>query len=197
MSGEPHDPFDVEHLDGHTLEQLSDYLDAGRFPRDPSIEDSAGCQIALAALERLRASSWAVLDAQAADADREETWIAGVMASIALDAHAGRDIPLPHPDPRVHLAVTEGAVRELVRSVGDALPGMLIGRVRLTGEVETAGAPVVVEVSATVRYGTPIPEAAERLRTDVREALERHTALIVDDIIVTVTDIHEIPEDLR
>ena len=39
-----------EDLDGHTIEELSDYLDAGRTPVDASIEGSPGCRIALDAL---------------------------------------------------------------------------------------------------------------------------------------------------
>ena len=43
-------------LDGHSIEELSDYLDAGRQPRNESIESSAGCQIALDSLAKT--SSW-------------------------------------------------------------------------------------------------------------------------------------------
>lgn len=193
---DPHDdPFGVDRLDGHTLEQLSDYLDAGRVPYDASIEESAGCQIALAALERLRTASLEAL-AEADDAPPpDETWVQAVMAGIVMDAHAGRDIPVSHPDPRVRLAVTEGALRELVRSIGDAVPGVLIGRVKLAGDVETLGAPIAVELAITVGYGTAIPVAAATVRERVREALHRHADLSVAEIVVTVTDIHHLPEE--
>lgn len=43
-----------DNLDGHSIEELSDYLDSGRTPRNRSIEASPGCQSALQAMERLR-----------------------------------------------------------------------------------------------------------------------------------------------
>ncbi|WP_378146261.1 hypothetical protein ACFJGV_01425 [Cnuibacter sp. UC19_7] len=197
MTDEQRDLFDEERLDGHTVEELSDYLDAGRLPADPTIDDSAGCQIALAALERLRATSLSALDAAESATPHDESWIRSVMADIAMDAHAGRDIPIPYPDPAVRLAITEGAVRELVRSVGDAQEGLLVGRVRLVGDVETLGAPVGLQITVTVRYGYEIPVVVAALRGAVRAALLHHVVLDVDDIEVTVTDIHGLPEELR
>ena len=44
------DPAD---LDGHTIDELGEYLDRGRIPFDPSIEASPGCQLALQSMERL------------------------------------------------------------------------------------------------------------------------------------------------
>jgi len=58
---EPFVAFDLDssdrelaHLAGHTIEDLSDYLDRGRTPADPTIDDSPECQIALRSLQRLR-----------------------------------------------------------------------------------------------------------------------------------------------
>ena len=197
MTDIPLDPFEEDRLDGHTVEELSDYLDAGRLPADPSIDGSAGCQIALAALERLRSASMVAFEEAERRSSGDDGWIRRVMADIAMDAHAGRDIRVHHDDPRVHLAVTEGAVRELVRSVGDGIPGVLTGRVRLVGDVETPGEAIAVQVTVTVAYGTPIPPLAERVRETVREAIRTHTDLEVTEVSVTVTDVHGLPEESR
>ena len=46
--------FEPEDLDGHSIDELTDYLERGRTPADPSIEGSPACRNALRALERLR-----------------------------------------------------------------------------------------------------------------------------------------------
>src|SRR5690606_10365468 len=53
--------LDPSDLDGHTIEELTDYLDAGREPANSSIDSSAGCVLALDALERLRALTPALM----------------------------------------------------------------------------------------------------------------------------------------
>ena len=43
-------PADVrpdDDLDGHTFDELAEYLDRDRTPRDPDIESSAACRLAL------------------------------------------------------------------------------------------------------------------------------------------------------
>ena len=61
------DSLEPEDLDGHTIDELADYLDAGMLPADPSIDESAACQNALAAIVRLRQSSLGSLEAAAAN----------------------------------------------------------------------------------------------------------------------------------
>lgn len=177
-------------LDGHTIDELGDYLDSGRTPRDESIENSPGCQLALESLARLRASTWAVLEAEAQSAPGDDAWLGRVMAGIAREAHAGRDIPVGDPDPRVALAVTEGSVRGLVRAAGDGIGGALVGSCTLDGDVTAPGEPIDVRATVSVAYGENLPEVAERIRERIAETLRLHTELVVRSITVTVSDVH-------
>ncbi|MBT2484977.1 MULTISPECIES: hypothetical protein [unclassified Microbacterium] len=179
-------------LDGHTLEELTDYLEAGRQPTDPSIEESPGCQLALDALERLHGLGGQLIDADAAAApDVDAGWVDRILNGIALDARAGRRIPFESPDERVDLAITEGAVRGLIRSAENAVPGLLVGRCRLQGDVTVPGEPIRIEIEASALHGEPIRRIADRLREEVGERLRRHTELNVVAIDIAIRDIQE------
>lgn len=180
-------------LDGHTLEELSDYLEAGRLPLDPSIEGSPGCQLALDALERLRGLGGQLIDADAAASPEvDESWVNRILDGIALDARAGRRIPFDEPDPTIDFGITEGAVRGLIRSAENAVAGVLVGRSTLDGDVTTAGAPVKISIEVNALYGQSIPRVVESLRREVAERVTRHTALNVVAIDITVRDIQNV-----
>lgn len=177
-------------LDGHTIEELSDYLDAGRQPADPSIEESPGCRLALDALERLRGVTAAMLAAdEASSAPVDDSWVDRILSGIALDARAGRRIPIDSGDAHIDLGVTEGAVRGVIRGAELLFPGMLVGRCRLDGDVAAPGAPIRVEIEVSVPYGEPIPALAEGLRAEVRRRLAVHTELVVSSIDITIEDV--------
>jgi len=178
-------------LDGHSIEELSDYLDAGRLPRDESIESSPGCLIALASLERLRNAAWALLEAEAdADPERDSAWIGRLMGTISREARAGRDIPISSGDASVALSVTEGSVRGLIRAAGDDVGGVLIASCSLEGDVTRPGEPITVNIAASVAWGLSLPMLAEELRASILAALARHTELVVEGVNVTIRDIH-------
>ncbi len=186
--------FEPEDLDGHTMDELSDYLDAGRQPADPSIDASPGCRIALDALERLRRLGPALLDQDTAgEPQPDDNWVRSILDGIARDARAGRRIPFPVAEPDDDIGITEGAVRGLIRAAGDGVPGVLIGRCRLDGEVATPGAPVRIEVEASVPYGLPISRLAERLRDEIGERLRTHTELNLTGIDIVVHDVRDLP----
>jgi hypothetical protein len=182
-------PLDSSNLDGHTVEQLSDYLDRGRTPRDPAIEASPAAQHALAALSRLRTVAPRVL---VADADyfapKNENWISRILDQIGVQAHAGRDIPIPHDAPGAVLSISEGAVRALVREAGDRIDGLVVERVRLNGDIETAGSPVDIHIVISTFDGTDTDQAIAALHDDVQEAVGEHTTLTVGSITVRVHD---------
>jgi hypothetical protein len=184
----PVDPSEL--VDGRTLEELEDYLDRGRSPRDPSIEESAACRLALRALERVRGLSLAVLEDEASRLPtRDDSWIAGLIESIKAEVVGGRDIPLRHPDPSVRLGVTEAAVRGLLRQVGDAVDGVVVRSSELDGDVSEAGAPIEVTLTMTARYGVPLRDAAQALRAAAASALALHTELQVAAVHVVVDDV--------
>lgn len=182
-------------LHGHTIEQLSDYLDRGRVPADPSIDDSPECEIALRGLERLRRAQQALL---AKDLKREslrdDSWVASILDNITLEAHAGREIPLSHPSPTARLVVTEGAVRGVLREVGDRMQNLFVGRCVLVGDVSVPGTPISIMVDVTVFPGQNIPLLAEQLRHAMYVALHKYTELVVAAIDITVSDLQALPD---
>ncbi len=177
-------------LDGHTIDELADYVDAGRMPRDPSIEDSPGCRIAIDALERLRDVAGALFRADIeAEPQPDESWIRGILAGIAIDARAGRRIPIGHPDPAADLAITEGAVRGIIRSAESEVPGVLVSRTRLDGEVTDPNAPIGIAIAISIGYGLPLLATAERLRLAVAARIAEHTELRIEAIDITIDDV--------
>lgn len=193
---DPHTPPDeldeLDDLGGHTIEELCDYLDAGRTPVDPSIEDSPGCRIALDALTRLRDLSPELLAADAAaEPEPDESWVEGILAGIALDARAGRRIPLTVPALDANLGITEGAVRGMIRAAENTVPGVVVGSCRFDGDVTVPGEPVRVRVEVSVPYGEPIPDLVDRLRAEISARLAAHTTLNVTGVDITVHDIQQ------
>jgi len=186
--------FEPEDLDGHTMDELADYLDAGRTPADPTIDSSPGCRIALDALERLRRLGPALLDRDAAaEPQADESWVRSIIDGIARDARAGRRIPFPVAEPDDDLGITEGAVRGLIRTAGDAIPGVLVGRSRLDGDVTVPGAPIRIHVEASVTYGLPIARLAERLRMEIGDRLRTHAELNITEVDIVVHDVRDLP----
>jgi uncharacterized alkaline shock family protein YloU len=180
---------------GYTLEQLSEYHDRGREPRIAAIEGDAECQAVLDSMQRFGALSMAMIEQDAAARPVDERWFSGLMATVARELRAGRDIPFPSSDPSVSLAITEGAVRELVRAAGDSVDGVLVSRTALVGDLATAadpdGAdPIGVDVVISVVFRTPLPAVTSAVRGAVHHALLAHTPLRVGAINITVDDVH-------
>lgn len=184
------DPADLlrlepEDLDGHTLDELSDYLDRGRRPADPSIDDSPACQIALSALQRLRAVTGSFLDEDDRGTGTDEDWIGRVLAVLPLEARAGRDFPLPVAEPDTDASVTEGALRGLVRTIGDAVPGLLVGSVRF-GDADPVTQQVDLDVQVALRYGVPLQDAEAGFRDALRSGLAPHAPFRLGRIDIRV-----------
>ncbi|KZX21043.1 Asp23/Gls24 family envelope stress response protein [Rathayibacter tanaceti] len=177
--------------DGIGIDELSDYLDHGRSPYDPAIEESPEHRRTLQALERVRTLSGALIDDDAARLPvPEESWFGSILAQVRREARAGRDIPFASVQPDVSLTITEGAVRGLVREAGDSVPGVLVGRCRLLGDVAEPGAEVVVELTISVFWGVPIARAAQQVRERVHSRLLTQTELRVSTIDVRVEDVY-------
>jgi uncharacterized alkaline shock family protein YloU len=176
---------------GTTIDQLSDYLDRDRTPRDPHIESCPDCLNALEALERVGRLSRDLIDADAAELPAPpESWFERIFTSIQEELRAGRSLPISHPDPRVQITVTEGAVRALLRDSGDAIDGVFISRTEIVGDAETLGAPVEINLTASVRFGTSIQHLTDEIREVAYAALAKHTDLNVVAVNISVEDIH-------
>ena len=177
--------------DSVPTERLADYLDSGREPYDPLIEDDPECLAQLLALQRLRALSSELVESDVATAPAPDpSWIAGVMDRVRLESRTGRDIPLASPDPRSTVHITEGAVRSLVREAGDSVPGAVVVSCGLAGDVGIADAPIRVDVAISVVYGADLRSVADLVREAVSRALTRQTEIVVEALDVTVRDVH-------
>ena len=195
---EPFVAFDLDtserelaHLAGHTIEELSDYLDRDRSPADPSIDDSPECQIALRSLQRLHGVQRSLLSSDVErESARSDGWVRSILQNINLEAHSGRDIPIEHPSPTARLVVTEGAVRGILRATGDETPNIIVGRCRLDGDVSVPGTPITIRVDAAVCQGENIPAKAQALRQALYAALGQHTDLTIAAIDITIRDLY-------
>lgn len=178
-------------LDGHSIDELTDYLDAGMTPADPSIDDSAACQNAIAAISRVRRFAGDLLEADALDEpERDDSWVSGILQNISLEAAAGRDIPVRTATATEDIVLTEGSVRALIRRAGDGVDGILIGRCALDGDVTDPDAEVSVTVSATILYGHRIPDVTDRVRSAIHRELLRHTRLRLTGVDITIRDLY-------
>ncbi len=180
---------------GYSLDELSDYLDRGRTPAIPEIDENPACQAMLDSLERMASLSRELIDADAAASpDIDETWLGSLLTTIGREVRAGRDIPLSTSDPRTRLTITEGAVRELVRAAGDSVDGVLVGSCAIEGDVTDPDATVTIAVTISVVLSAPIAGLAQHVRERIHSQLLKHTELNVGSIDVTVTDVHMVSE---
>lgn len=177
--------------DAISPERLVDYLDAGRQPYDPEIEESPEATAQLAALERLRSMGARLFEADAAATPAPDpSWIAGVMDRVRLESRAGRQIPLSSIDDRSTLHITEGAVRALIREAGDGVEGAMVISCTIRGDVSVPGALVRVEVVVSGLFGRSLPALADAVREAVSSRLSRQTELTIESVDVTVDDVH-------
>jgi hypothetical protein len=191
LAGEAVRGLEPAQLDGHTVDELVDYLDSDMTPPNPSIDRSPACQNALAAIARLRFRTDRMLTADASASRRsDDRWVSDILANISMEAHAGRSIALTPIDEAERPTITEGALRALVRHAADAVGGILVGRCTIDGDVETLGAPVRIGVTVTLVWGQPIRDVADRVRTAVQGAVGRHTDLDLVAVDVRIRDLH-------
>ncbi|MFG6404088.1 Asp23/Gls24 family envelope stress response protein [Microbacterium sp. P04] len=185
------DPDSVVLECGKTLEEISDYLAADRQPYDASIETCPECLNALDSLERMGELSRSLIASDALHLPPPPaSWFGRIMDVVRTEVRAGRSLPVHHPDPRVTITITEGAVRSLVRAVGDGIDGLYLGRIEIEGDAEEPGAPVEIAVTATAAWNVSMPELAAELREAVFAALAQHTDLTVTAVNVAVEDVH-------
>ncbi|WP_137754621.1 Asp23/Gls24 family envelope stress response protein [Agrococcus sp. SGAir0287] len=171
---------------GWTLDQLSAYHDRGRTPRVARVEDDAEASALLDSMDRLGrlARSMSEEDERAAG-DADEQWLEGLLGVIRSEVRAGRDLPIEDPDERTSTTITEGALREIARTAGDAVDGALVGRVQLTEQPEALD----VRLTIGVRYGANVRTVADAVRVGVHEALVTHAPMTVGAIDVVVDDV--------
>lgn len=183
-------------IDGRTIEELADYVAAGRTPADPAIDSSPASRQAMANLARLTELTDAGLLRQAREEpSRDDAWITSLLGSIRLELDEGRDIPVSHPDPELRLTLSESAVRGLIRRLGDTAGGIVVGRCSLHGDVSIPGALIRIELTCAIRFGLSIGRTLDVVRAHILDGIARHTELVVDAIDITVDDVYPAREE--
>jgi hypothetical protein len=141
---------------GHSLTDLSEYLDTGLIGDPGHLADCPECQSALASLRRLSALGNELLDADTAAAGSgSDDWMKAILGNLRLELRPGRSIPLRADTPGDVLTETEGAISALIRSVADSLPVTAAGKCRLYGDVTVPGAPLPSASSSPSCTGIP------------------------------------------
>lgn len=186
----PRDTLDC----GHSLAELSAYLDTGQIADPAHMDSCPECQAGLASLRNLSALGKDLLRSDVADAGSgNDDWMQSILDNLQLELRPGRSIPLQSDHPHDTLWETEGSISALIRSIVDALPGTAAGKCRLHGDVTTPGAGITVEVEIAVVYGHSMEERAGQLRQELAQTLAAHTELAIEAINITVTDVLEAP----
>ncbi|MBP1134453.1 putative alkaline shock family protein YloU [Arthrobacter sp. PvP023] len=179
---------------GHSLEELSTYLDTGDISDPRHLAECPDCQAALASLRNLKDLGTEFLGEEIAAAGKgTDDWMQSILDNLRLELRPGRTIPLRPDHPGDTLSQTEGAITALVRAVGDAVEGIAVGKCRLRGDVTVPGAPVTVEVQLAVLYGHQMMGKAAALREHLAAALARHTELNIAAIDLAVSDVLQPP----
>lgn len=186
----PEDSLDC----GHSLAELSTYLDTGEIADPAHLHSCPECQAGLASLRRLSQLGSELLTSDLADAGSgHDDWMQSILDNLRLELRPGRSIPVQAGNPEDTLWETEGSISALIRSVADALPGTAAGKCRLHGDVTTPGAGITVDVEIAVVYGHPLVERAEELRRELAQTLAFQTELNIETINITVRDVLEPP----
>ncbi|QOT17369.1 MULTISPECIES: Asp23/Gls24 family envelope stress response protein [Paenarthrobacter] len=179
---------------GHSLAELSAYLDTGYIADSAHVDACPECQAGLASLRRLSELGNELLASDVADAGSgNDDWMQNILNNLQLELRPGRSIPLRAKDPHDALWETEGSVSALIRSVVDSMPGTAAGKCRLTGDITTPGAGIDVDVEIAVVFGRSLEEHAVTLRNKLADILAAQTELTIQAINITVTDVLEPP----
>jgi uncharacterized alkaline shock family protein YloU len=80
----------------------------------------------------------------------------------------------------------------MIRGAEEAVPGVLVGRTRIDGDVTVPGEPVHLRVDASIAYGRPIPATAEKLRDEIHRRLSAQTTMNIDTIDIAVRDVQRL-----
>jgi len=176
---------------GYDLEALSAYADRGRTPAIAAIDGNPECLALLDSIDRLGALTRdLVADDAAHQPAPDENWIRALLDTISREVRSGRDIDFADTDEDARYVVTEGAIRQLVREVGDAVDGALVGRVDLR-VVDRDGTPAAnLDLTISVAAGRRLDPVAAAVRTRVTAALLRSTPLAPERVDITIGDVH-------
>jgi hypothetical protein len=176
-------PADDKLPCGHHAGQLWDSLSEGT----PQIH-SRSCPHCQAALAEIRPVAEAIRQLAAEPVSPPADLAANVMNAIRARIHRYHRIQLPAPA-GMRLNIREQAATAILRAAADRVDGARTRSCRLicapASETLTG-----VQLTISVRYGTPVGQRAAAVRAAVRAAARSQLGLALDSINIDVTDIY-------
>ncbi|WP_420078833.1 Asp23/Gls24 family envelope stress response protein [Streptomyces sp. JL4002] len=192
----PRGPSDAEEpvllACGRDLAAL--WEDPGRGP-DPHTDSCPHCRDALADLHHLRTAALAAGPPPDGPGDTDAL-ARRVMDAVRLELRPGRSLPLGDADEDtwIHEAVAARALRTAAEDV----PGVRAGSCRIAPPEGRAGpgrGPVTVHIEVTAAYGCDLRATSGAVRDRTVRAADERLGLAVAAVHVTVTDLHDAPDD--
>lgn len=116
--------------------------------------------------------------------------IEAVTGQIRREARAGRDVPMAGSDEVDRLVVTEGALRGRLREVADDVPGVVVARCAVQGDLDDPGTSVGARLSISVAWPLRLSEVAGQVRGRVRAELGAQTGRPPGEVDIEVLDLH-------
>ncbi|XUM02643.1 Asp23/Gls24 family envelope stress response protein [Streptomyces venezuelae ATCC 10712] len=121
-----------------------------------------------------------------------------MMDVVRLELRPGRDLPLGEVEEDTW--IYESVAARALRAAAEEVPGVRAGSCRITppgSRTDPGRGPVAVRVTVTVAYGLDLMTASEAVRDRVAQAARERLGLAVSAVDVTVTDLHEPPDQPR
>ncbi|MEU5954739.1 Asp23/Gls24 family envelope stress response protein [Streptomyces sp. NPDC047525] len=159
---------------------------------------AAGCPHCAQALDALRHLEGIVTEARDTTPREPDTsaLTGRVMDVVRLELRPGRTLPLGDEDEDAW--IVEAAAARTVRAAAESLPGVLAGSCRI-GPLDDGASPapaghltrgpVRIRVEVQVPLLWNLPEIADRVRSQVREAVDGELGMRIAVVDVTITDV--------
>ncbi|MCB5169465.1 Asp23/Gls24 family envelope stress response protein [Streptomyces bambusae] len=195
----PDDPAEDEDLEllacGRDLATVWEQAGAaGTAGADPHTAACTYCRQAVADLEHLRAALPPVT-APSTDIDTAAV-VRRVMDAVRLELRPGRNLPLGEADEESW--IYESVAARTLRNAAQQVPGVLAGSCRIAppgSRTSPARGPVTVRLGITVAYGLDLQATTRAVRESLARAARDRLGLPVSDVHVTVTDLHQPPDE--
>jgi hypothetical protein len=169
---------------GRHIDQLWNHLANGT----PD-EHARACQHCQAALTEIRPLVTATNELAAEPVSPPDDLSARVMAVIRARIHPAPRIPLPGPA-GMRLDISEPAAAMMLRAAGDTVDGVRARSCHLIPAAHDGNTFTGLQLTISLRYGTPASTAARAVRAAVYAAARRQFGLTLGHIDIEVTDIH-------
>ncbi|MFG2621223.1 Asp23/Gls24 family envelope stress response protein [Streptomyces sp. NPDC048507] len=163
---------------------------------DPHTRGCPSCRRARAELESLRAAALHPHEARTAEAVDTSALVRRVMDVVRLELRPGRNLPLGEPGEDCW--IFESVAARTLRAAAEEVPGVRAGSCRITvpgSRPGSARGPVSVHLDVTAEYGRDLRTTSLAVRDSAARAARDRLGLTVAALDVTVTDLHDRPDE--